>query len=93
MPQHFIISKVWFYTDAKKITMYSNVILGTPIGKICSELLCNMVETVEGRNAILSEMLKAYIHDFLHCVYIPGNDDEFQVGSWVFFVQSYVALV
>jgi len=54
-----------------KIQQCSNVISEAPLGKLCNELLSN--ETAVDRKI---DVLKAYVHDFVHCMYNANQEEQ-----------------
>jgi len=59
-----------------KITTCSAVLLKSPLGPILNDLIS--VNTEDGKELLYS-VVRSYIHDFVHCVYMTGNDKEFKV--------------
>ena len=62
-------------TQGMKIQQCSNVISEAPLGKLCNTLLSE--ETAVDRKL---DILKAYVHDFVHCMYMANQGEEFVVG-------------
>ena len=59
---------------ANRIKQCSIVIGNAPLGKLCSSLISK--ETSVDRK---TDIIKAYIHDFVHCMYMPIREKEFMV--------------